>query len=350
MENKTEKATPKKLRDAQKKGQVVKSKELVQAFVIAATFIVLYFVGWFFIERFQKLMVKSIEVMNNHFGQAVTILIKDLLLDYAIIMAPLCIAVIVVATAANMFHSGVVFSLETVKPDMEKVNPVKGVKNLFTLKNLIEMFKAMIKVGVLTWFIWYVCVENMRDILNLRSCGSSCILPLTGALLLELFFYSSASFFVLAILDFFFQKAQFLKSMKMSIEEVKKEFKEVEGNADVKRKRFELYQDLINQGLANDIEGSSVVVTNPTHVAVGIFYEKEKVQLPVVMFKETGDIAQAAKEKAKELGVPIMENVPLARGLLKDAEVKEYIPSEFIEPVVEVLKWVQSLDSSDSPT
>ena len=167
-----------------------------------------------------------------------------------------------------------------------------------------------------------------------------------GSAVGELLLYSAAAFAVVAALDYFYQKYKWTREHMMSIDEVKREYKDSEGDPQIKSQRKQLYRQLMNQNTLENVRRAKVLITNPTHYAVALDYDEEKTPLPVVIAKGEGALALRMMEVAKEEGIPIMQNVPLARALYRDAAENAYVPRDLLQPVAEVLRWVKGLDRS----
>ncbi len=182
--------------------------------------------------------------------------------------------------------------------------------------------------------------------MQIPTCGLECVPTITGVMIKQLMIISSVGFIVIAAADFAYQKFDHTKKLKMSKDEVKREYKEMEGSPEIKSKRRQLHQELQASNQRENVKRSNVLVTNPTHIAVGLYYKKgETPPLPVITLMETDAVAKRMIAIAKEEGVPVMQKVPLARALYADGNVDQYIPSDLIEATAEVLRWLASLES-----
>ena len=347
MSEKTEQPTPKKLRDAREKGQVAQSKEVVSTALILSIFALFWGLSDFYLENFKNLILLTEDIYEMDFRQALDNMTKALFIIGVKMTLPVLVLVFFVAIIANMMQVGPLISFESLKPDIKKINPVEGAKKIFSKKSLFEVLKSLIKIAFLGGLIYYLIISHINDFLELPACGLGCALPFVGALMLKLFMYASVAFLIISVADFIFQKNQHTKQLMMSKDEVIREYKETEGDPQIKGKRKQIHQEMLNEEVKPRVKASSAIITNPTHVAVGIYYEKGEVELPVITIMDTDERAQNIKRIAREENIPIMENIPLARGLLASAEVNEYIPSEYIKPVVEVLKWVERVKAEE---
>ena len=341
---KTEQPTPKRLRDAREKGQVAKSNELVSTAMIIALFGYLWMNGDLVIEQLKELIIAASVFEGNDFLFELERIGWSIFKLSLHVLAPILIVAVVTAIASNYVQVGTLFSLEAVKPSLSKINPAKKLKQMFSKKNLFEFGKSLLKVVFLSLLIYMVIKNNVPLLLQLPHCNLDCILPVLGHLLKQLIIYTALAFIIVAALDFTFQKFQHIKELKMTKEEVKREYKEMEGSPEIKSRRRSMHHELLNSQVESEVKRSSVIVTNPTRVAVGLYYEEEETALPIVTIKGENLRAEQIIKIAKREGIPVMQNIPLARNLMASANPYEYIPSDLIEPVAEVLRLVRDLE------
>jgi type III secretion protein U len=347
MAEKTEQPTPKKLRDARKKGNVAKSQEVVTAALTIALFGYFWATWGAFMERMEELLVYPPTFYEMPFSQAVKYSFDIGLAMVNAILVPIIALTIIVGIFANVFMTGVLFAGEGIKPSLDKINPVSGAKKIFGIKNLVENLKSIIKVVFLTILLTIVIVNAIRALVTAPSCGIPCLESVLAQLLKQTVIYTSAAFIIVAAADYAFQKAQHIKGLKMTKDEVKREYKESEGDPLIKSMRKALHQEMVMSGEAQAVRKASVVVTNPTHIAVALRYESGETPVPMVIAKGENLVARRMVEIAREEGIPVMENVPLARELFDNVGVDRYIPADLIEPVAEVLRWVRQLQARD---
>lgn len=343
---KTEQPTPKRLSDARKKGQVSSSKDLVSAALVVLMFALLWGASGFYLDKLRELILLPTVFIGSDmpFYLALEQIFDGLIVLFLQMITPPLVLAVVVGIAAHLGQFGFLLAFESLKPDLNKLNPGKGIKKIFSIKNLVELFKSILKIALLTILFYQVISDNLANLLKLPGCGLSCVSPLLGALMLDLMLYASFGFILIAAADFAFQRFQFTKEMRMSKQEVKQEYKEMEGDPRIKGKRRQLHQELMMQNTASAVKRSTVVVTNPTHIAIALEYREGETPLPIVRAKGEHLMAQRIIEIARAEGIPVMENVPLARALHEQSQVDQYIPSDLIEAVAEVLRWVAQLD------
>jgi type III secretion protein U len=345
MSEKTEEPTQKRLRDARQKGQVCKSREVGTTAVLLAVFGVFLSGGEFIWETLLLMFAIPTYAMNMPFREALPAI------GGAVAVLGLKLTVLVLGTAivaglaANLIQVGVLISIKSITPGLDKLSPSQWFKKTFDVKNLVELVKTIVKTLVIAWVVKTALEENVGLILSLPRGGLDGIAPAAGSLFAALIFRVAPVFLVVAAFDYFFQHRQYIKGLRMSKDEVKREYKEMEGDPQIKGKRKQLHQEMAMSSTLANVRKAQVVVTNPTSVAVALIYDEKKTRLPMIAGMGEGLLAQRIVEIAREEGIPIMQNVPLARALLQDGVENEYIPSDLIRPVAEVLRWAQSLSA-----
>ncbi|MDQ5908186.1 MAG: Flagellar biosynthetic protein FlhB [Pseudomonadota bacterium] len=347
MSEKTEQPTPKKLRDARNKGQVASSKDLVSGVIMITLFSFLWISSDFYYHQFKELILLPTLFIGPgfDFGYGLQEVLNGILIIMIKMILPPLGLVVIVAIAAHMFQFGLLLAFESLKPDLNKLNPLEGIKKIFAMKNLIELLKSVLKIAFLTILLYYVIRNNLADLLKTPECGLRCVPLVLGAVMKDLVVNTAFALIVIAGADFAFQKFQFIKQLKMSKDEIKQEYKEMEGDPHIKSKRKHLHQEMLSQNMTNSVKKSTVVVTNPTRIAIALEYREGETPLPIVRAKGQNLIAKRIIEIAQQEGIPIMENVPLARALHEQASVDQYIPSDLIQAVAEVLRWVAQLQN-----
>lgn len=343
---KTEKPTPKRLRDARKKGQVAKSREISSTANVIGIFVFFWIFSDHFLATCKSMILAASQAISQPFAQAFPSLMGQLTVAMVRFLLPLFLLVIVAGIASNYFQIGFLMAFESIKPDLKKINPVNAIKRIFSKKNLIEFVKSIIKITFLGITVYFLLSGFLSPMMQVPQGEVINVLQLLGTMLKKLVIYTSMAFIIIAAADYFFQKSQHMKELMMTKEEVKQEYKEMEGDPQIKSKRRQLHQELLRNNMLENVRKSTVVITNPTHLAVALYYEKGKTPLPKVTAKGENLLAKRIVEIAKEEGIPIMSDVPLARALYEEGALNDYIPSDLIEPVAEVLKWVIQLKQS----
>lgn len=343
--DKTEKPTPRRIREARKEGQVAKSQDLGAAAVLLG--LAGFFIpAWqFVIQNYLPYMIASLQNLTIYQAQMNDLPKLALQAIWLIILGSLPFMGISLGIGLfiNLVQTRLNFSVKALKPDFKKLNPVTGIKNMFSMQALMNLAKTIAKLAVIV----YLCVKKYQaaisTIAQLSQMEMGQILYFVLHFAQELMLQIALVFLVLGGLDYTYQRHSLMKQLKMSKQEIKEEVKQNEGDANIKAQRKAKYQQLLQNAIAN-VKDATVVITNPTHFAVAIQYEKDGLGIPQVIAKGADEIAQRMKAEAKKLEVPMVENVPLARGLYAKVKVGDVIPDEFFGPVAEVLALVYQLE------
>ena len=344
---KTEMPTPKKLRDARQKGQVCTSKDIVSTAILIVLFVVLAWMGVALVNDSAVLMgYIGDRVGDDPFGAT-----RQAMAATAIIICKHSFIFVFVAAvigiAANMAQIGFLFTLEPIIPKMEKLNPVEGAKKIFSMKNLFEFLKNVVKVCFLSYLLYKIIWASVPELLTMCYGTVDDIFPCLKLMLKRLAIYTAFGYIVIAVVDRIFQGRNFTKQMMMTKDEVKREYKEMEGSAEVKQAQRQFRDEILNgPDPVKAAKKSNVVVTNPTRLAVGIRYNADEAPLPRICAIGSGPIAKIIRETALAEGIPIMEDKPLARALYAESKLDDFIPDSLIEPVAEVLKWAKQLQDA----
>ena len=347
MSEKTEQPTAKKLRDARKKGQVAKSKEVSSAFTISVALLVLFAMMPWIVDQLHDSFLLPTKFYTSEFEFSANVVAEEVIRIAISIIVPIIAAVVVAGVIGNLIQTGVLFTGTPIQPKLSNLNPGAAAKRIFGIKNLVEFLKSIVKIIFLSVLLILVIRDSLNELIKLPICGVSCIPLVLGRILWQISVYTIGAFVLIASADYVFQRWQFMNEQKMTKDEVKREYKESEGDPHIKGKRKQMAQEIAMAQTEEKVRNSAVVVTNPTHIAVALQYEHGETPLPIVAATGEGFRAHHIVRIAKKAGVPIMQNVPLARGLYSAGTVNQYIPAEFIEPIVEVLLWVRSLEEGD---
>lgn len=343
-QERTESATDKRREEARKKGQVPKSRELVSVAVLIGSLLVLYYTGG---RMFNGLA----ELMRDTFKNAATlqitrdtvpIMFASISYKSFIILAPLMITVAVLGVASNVAQFGFLFTTESLSPKFSRINPIEGMKRIFSRQAVVELLKAILKIGLVGIIAYYTVKKEFYRIPSLVEMDVRGILIYGGAVSFRILVNSGVAIFVLAVLDYAFQRWDFEKSIRMTKEEIRQEMKEMDGNPQIKSRIRSLQREAARKRMMEAVPTADVIVTNPTHIAVAIKYEAGS-RAPVVVAKGAGFIAAKIKEIAREHKVMVMENKPLARAMYKMVDIGKEIPSELYQAVAEILAYVYKL-------
>jgi type III secretion protein U len=349
VSEKTEKPTPKKLRQAREKGQVAKSKDLTQTLQIVAVFGYLVAGGASIVSGLTGLIMAPFDVLALPFPAAVNVLASSLLTDATLILLPFIGIVLAMGIFGEGLQVGVLLAFKALIPSMDKLNPLTNFKNMFSKKNLVEFLKSLFKIVFLSALIYLLLRDALPALVDIPLAGLPGVGLAVAELLKIMIFNVGLAYLAISLADFAWQRFQHTKQLMMSKDEVKQEYKEMEGDPHIKNQRKHLHQEMLQQGAVAKTRKASVLITNPTHLAIALFYDKDETPLPVLLAKGEGALAEQMVKAAREAGVPVMQNIPLARALFAQGTEEQYIPSDLIEPVAEVLRLVQKLAAGDAP-
>ncbi len=341
---KTEKPTGKRRREAREKGQVARSGEVSSVAILMSGLIVFYFAGAGMVRDMGEIMRGFIlESGRISFDQAGAYnLLRKILIDIASLLWPILI-IPVVAIGANIMQVGILFTGESLKIDLAKLNPIEGIKRFFSLNALVELVKGMLKLLVIGYMAYRTIRGEMLRFGSLVDVDTNGILSYLGAASFRVFLMTSWVLIILAIIDYIYQRWEMERNLMMTKEEVKEELKDLEGNPLIKSRIRGLQREMARKRMMQEVPKATAIITNPTHIAVAIRYEQGRMRAPVVVAKGAGILAERIKEIAKEHDVPMVENKPLARILYRTVKIGREIPSSLYKAVAEVLAYVYSL-------
>lgn len=348
---KTEDPTAKKLEDARKEGQVAKSKEIANAFGLLALFLLMKIyvgsMGTSLLECFSGVYTQIPDVIQMYGGKipvaAITTLIRGMMLRMLLIIAPILVVGVVVAIVCDVVQVKWKPTGKPLQPKFNKLNPISGFKRIFSPNSLVELLKSIAKIGIVAYVAYSFLKDKLEQIFLLYDIGLNQAIGLIGETVTDLGIRISAVYMVIAFLDYAYQKHKFKEDMKMTKQEVKDEYKNQEGDPQIKGKQRQRMQEASRRRMMQQLPEADVVITNPTHYAVAIKYDPDKYDAPYVLAKGENYMAQKIKEIAKENNVEIVENKPLARMLYANVDIGELVPPELYQAVAEVLAFVYHL-------
>ena len=346
MSEKTEQPTSKRIQDSRKKGQVAKSRDFTQTLLIVALFGHTLVNGRLIAGQLGELLF----LPGRYVGQAthsMSVVATECLLTGTKVLLPYLLIVLVIGIFSESLQSGFLIAPEAIKPKLDKLNAAQNLKQMFSAKNLVEFIKSIVKVTALS-MICYLIVRGLLPSLVLTVYGNTSQI---GSVLFigfkQLIIYSGLAFAVVGLADLWWQRRAYRKQLMMSKEEVKQEYKEMEGDPYVKSARKHLLQEIVMSNNDDRVRKASVLVTNPVHLAIALYYQPDETPLPVVTAKGENLWAQRMVEVARQAGVPVLENLPLAHALNHRAALDQYIPSELVEPVALLLRELKNLRALD---
>lgn len=342
--DKSEQPTDSKLKKAKEKGQIPRSRELTSLMILLVGIMLFWIMGTNFVSKLKTIIQQAmlIALRTDDDKQIIFNLINLLTAGFWAIL-PIFVGLVIVAIIAPLSVGGLLFSLQSIKPNLGKLNPISGFKRLFSLRIFSELFKSILKVVLIAFAAALFLIHQFPNMLALPS------MYLNNALsqVMQLLIYASL-LIVLALIpmvgfDIFYQIWSNLKKLKMSKQEVKDEFKEQEGNPQIKGRIRQMQQAIARRRMMKDVPKANVIVTNPTHYAVALQYDEKTMSAPKILAKGTDNIASKIKQIAQEHQIPQLEAPPLARALYRHGEIGKSIPAELYAAVAQILAWVYQL-------
>ncbi len=337
LQERTEQATPRKRQEAREKGQVARSRELISISAMAGIFIMFYLSG--------NALIKNISILSSNifgfrYGREPLTVMRYAATEAIIILLPFLGMAVVFSLFAGFSQGG--FILKPLNIEVERLNPINGLKRIFSLTGLGEFLKSMIRFvvgGVLIYFI----LKNIIPLLPSTIAMDLSDIQIFGTrLVARAMLYAFGIYFVLAVIDYIFERWKFERSLKMTREEIKKELKESEGDPLIKARIKSIQREIARRRMMQEVPKATVVITNPTHIAVALRYDERETSAPVVIAKGENLIAEKIKEIAKRHNIPIVEDKPLARELNK-LEIGSAIPVELYKAVAKILAYIYRL-------
>lgn len=348
---KTEPATAKKLREAREEGKVAKSKEFSAAVDLIILFLVLKifigYVGENFIGNFRVYYGRIPDFLaESTEGLSVTVatrLINQGIIEIILTCLPFLLAGFVVAVLVGILQVGWKVSAKPMKPKPDKFNPINGFKRMFSKDSLFELLKSIIKIGVIFYVAYSEVKKYQNQLFVIYDMEMMPAVLLVGNIIINTGLKVSLVYIIVGIADLIYQKHKFKEDMKMTKQEVKDEYKNTEGDPQIKGRQRQRMREASQRRMMQDIPKADVVITNPTHYAVAIRYDAQESKAPVVVAKGEDYLAMKIKEVARENHVEIVENKPLARMLYANVDIGAEIPQELYQAVAEVLAMVYNL-------
>jgi type III secretion protein U len=360
--DKSELPTPKKLRDARKKGDIAKSKDLGAGLLTAAWLILFAFVAGFAATELARLATDTLAVATTMpFEKAAATIGWDALITLMRVSLMTLVPVAVIATFAEFVQVGPMFTTEKMKFGLDKLNPMEGLKRMFGKDGLFELVKTLVKVGlimIIAYFVMRAAISESGQLIRLASwspvadtgpAAASASLDLTYRLTIKLFAMVVGVFLLVAVADWAYSKHSFIKKMMMSRRDIKQEYKDDEGDPMVKSQRREMHQEWANQNTLGATRGSAALLVNPTHIAIALDYDEDKTPVPVIAAKGAGELAAAMRAEAVAAGIPIIRNIATARTLWARGEIGEIVPQDMFDAIAAIILWAKKARGGDAP-
>ncbi|NLM74092.1 MAG: flagellar biosynthesis protein FlhB [Clostridiaceae bacterium] len=348
--DKTEKATPKKRAELRKKGQVMQSREVTSNLILLITFIAIRVFGSFLYQEissvFRVFLTGTSQYNLQEPAEAMRIF-SFVVFKILKMTAPFFIIVVLMGFLGSYVQIGFLFTTETLKPKFSNLNPINGIKRLFSVRSFFELLKSIAKVIIISWVAWSSIKSEFNDMMKLMNLEIGPLIMYIINTSLDIAIKICFALLAVSIADYFFQWRRHEKDIRMSKQEIKEEYKQLEGNPEIKSRIKQKQREISMRRMLQEVPKADVVITNPTHFAVAIKYEPEKMSAPYVVAKGADYMAQRIKQIAMDNKVHIMENKPLAQALFSTVDVGKAVPPELYKAVAEVLAFVYNLEGKN---
>ncbi len=333
-QEKTEQATPRRRQKAREKGDVARSRELTSILTVGAIILMFYLVGSDFIRNISELTTR---LLRLQYGYEVTAVMRAASVEALFILMPFLAISVAFALISSVMQGG--FVMKPIKIEFEKINPVSGLKRMFSKEKLVELAKTLFKflIGALVCF--FIVNMLMPVISSIIAFDIQSIRNIAFSLVAKAVIITFLTFFAVAMLDYLFERWRFERSIKMSKEELKEEHKETEGDPLIRSRIKSIQREIARKRMMQEVPKATVVITNPVHLAVALQYKRAEMEAPKIIAKGAGIIAEKIKETAAKHSIPVVEDAPLARALFK-LKIDSYIPEELYRAVARILAYI----------
>ncbi|WP_349674485.1 flagellar biosynthesis protein FlhB [Lacrimispora sp.] len=346
-DSKTEKASPKKRKDERKKGHVAVSKDVVMIATLLGTFVMLKALFPLMYRTMQDYMIKyvSLAPLADTMSDYTTSVFWDMVIAIAKAAIPIILVSTTLAVIGTGVQTGFLFTKSNMAPKFERLNPIKGIKNLLSLKNLVELIKNLIKIIILSVILYQIIKGDLRAVARTIDMNimDSAVYVLDS--IMDMVMKISIVFLAIAGFDYFYQWWDYERQIKMSKQEMKEEYKQTEGNPEIKGRIRNLQRERARSRMMQSVPTADVIIRNPTHFAVALRYDIEKDNAPVLLAKGQDELALRIVAIGEEHGIYVLENKPLARGIFASTKVGEPIPPEYYGMVAEILVYVYRMNN-----
>ena len=349
-DEKTEKATPKRRQDERKKGNVFQSNDVAAVCSMLVLFHSLKALAPGMYRNFQDsfgLFFSYAAKSDRFYSEAGREMLMKAMLLFLEASLPLLLIGVIIAVAVTFFQTRMAFSMDVLKFKMERISPLKGFKRMFSIRSVVELIKALIKITILGWVVYVFLKGRIQELAALMNGTVQGAMIFTGNTVISLVDTVGVAFVFLASVDYLYQWWEYEKNLRMSKQEIKEEYKQTEGDPQIKGKIREKQRQMASMRMMQNVPKADVIIRNPTHFAVALGYDSEHNRAPVVLAKGADHLALKIVEVGEENGVYILEDKPLARGLYASVEVDVEIPEEYYQAVAKILAFVYKLNKKD---
>ena len=345
FEERTEAPTEKRRSEARQKGNVAKSAEINSTLVLLTGIVMLRWCAPWMYDQLSGFMAMLFGFIAHPSGDVTffTGLIARSLQFIILICIPVCVAILVIGLAANFMQIGFLFTAQPLTPRLEKLNVISGMKRLFSVRSIVELFKNLAKLTLIGVIAFVTIKGEYGKFIGLWDASPIAIMSCILSVSFKIVIRAVIALLIISILDFLYQRYEYEKRLKMTKQEVKEERKQMDGDPQIKSRVRSLQREMARRRMMQEVPKATVVVTNPTFIAIAIRYEPDEMQTPKVLAKGKRLIAERIKQIAIESDIPIIEDKPLARAMYDKVEVGFAIPMEFFTAVAEVLAYVYRL-------
>lgn len=337
FQEKTEQATPRKKEKAREKGQVARNKELVSMAAMGGILMIFYFGGEYF---FTSLSDLTGSIFSLRYGTDPLNVSKIAIVQGVKILIPFLFVPVVFVVLASVAQGG--FVIKPLTFEIEKINPLNGINKLFSMNGVTELLKSLLKFAIGGWVVYYIIRKDLDALPTLSAMELNVLTRVSAEMIVHAVGIAFFYYLIVAFVSFVFEKWQYERSLRMTKQEIRDEHKEAEGDSLVKSRIRSIQKETARKRMMQEVPKATVVITNPTHLAIALQYEDKKMLAPRIVAKGAGVIAAKIKEIAAEHGVPIIEDKPLARALYK-YDIDTFIPEEFYVAVARILAYIYKL-------
>ncbi|APE54635.1 EscU/YscU/HrcU family type III secretion system export apparatus switch protein [Escherichia coli] len=342
--NKTEKPTQKKLQDASKKGQILKSRDLTVCVIMLVGTLYLGYV--FDVHHIMSILEY---ILDHNAKPDIWDYFKAMGIGWLKTIIPFLLVCMFTTILVSWFQSKMQLATEAIKFKFDSLNPVNGLKRIFGLKTVKEFVKAILYIIFFALAIKLFWSNHKSLLFKTLDGDIISLLSDWGEMLFLLILYCLGSMIIVLIFDFIAEYFLFMKDMKMDKQEVKREYKEQEGSPEIKSKRRERHQEILSEQLKSDVSNSRLMIANPTHIAIGIYFKPHLSPIPLISVRETNEVALAVRKYAKEIGIPIITDKKLARKIYATHRRYDYVSFENIDEILRLLLWLEDVENAGQP-
>ena len=340
---KTEEPTPHRLREARERGQVAKSREITTAFLLLISYMLFRYLG----EYIWKELAQMVRTIFGQIGYAREFSLSFAAYVFVIAIRGMIFAVgpifgitFIAAFVAEALQTGFAFSADPLSPKIERLSPLEGFKRIFSIQGLVELFKSLIKILIVFYIAWVAVRDELPYVMMLMDGQPWDALALGGSIVYKIAMRVGMVYIGVALLDYLYKRWEYMRNLKMTRQEVKEEYKRLEGDPLIKQRMRDAQRQAAYQRMMTAVPQADVVVTNPTHIAVALKYEAGKMRAPILLAKGERIVAEEIKTIAEEHEIPVVENEPLARSIHRTTKVGQEVPPQLYQAVAEVLAFI----------